>query len=126
MSANDQVPNPDTPVHEQLQKEHNNRLGAVYDAVYKFTQARQASLRRKCNDTVSVVLFNRRAKTIYQNQPLDSSNIFSEMIKHNAEPGTNFSVAIEQAGEVCLSNYDPQRYDIIEIYFFWNWILYYY
>lgn len=111
MSASDQVPIPNTFIHRILKDQHNNRLGAVYDAIYSFMEARQSSLdKRKCNDTSSVVLFDNSATTVYQNQPLDSFNNLLEMMKYECRGWTDFAVAIKQASEVCLRNYQKQRY----------------
>ncbi|RUP45100.1 hypothetical protein BC936DRAFT_148613 [Jimgerdemannia flammicorona] len=125
MTTTDCKPLPNTPVERQLRSTHNNRLGAVYDAVYRFVETRQSTLRSRAvggaasaspsnsNDTVSMVLFDDKVVTAFANKTLVGfSGMVSEMQKHLPRGGTSFGVGIKQATDICVQHHDPKRYDM--------------
>ncbi|RUS29883.1 hypothetical protein BC938DRAFT_480113 [Jimgerdemannia flammicorona] len=118
MDASDRKPLRNTPVEAKLRATHNNRLGAVYDAVIRFVDTRHSTLRNRAgvsaatssNDTLSLVLFGSKAKTVYTNRKLSgSAGLIEEMIKHHPSGATNFAAAIKQATDICVKNYDQSR-----------------
>ncbi|RUS25274.1 hypothetical protein BC938DRAFT_472396 [Jimgerdemannia flammicorona] len=126
MASTDCKPLPNTPVERQLRITHNNRLGAVYDAVHRFVHTRQSTLRNRAlggatstspsnsNDTVSMVLFDDKVVTAFANETLVGfGGVVSEMQKHLPRGGTSFGVGIKQATDVCVQHHDQRRVPVI-------------
>ncbi|RUS26294.1 hypothetical protein BC938DRAFT_470962 [Jimgerdemannia flammicorona] len=62
------------------------------------------------NDTLSLVLFESKAKTVIANRKLSGSDgLIEEMIKHYPSGGTDFAAAITQATAICVGNHDQSR-----------------
>ncbi|CAG8440721.1 9944_t:CDS:10, partial [Cetraspora pellucida] len=119
MNGRDKRPIQGTPIYESLVKNHNNRLGAVYNAVYSFLKARLSSQAAQyneavCRDTVSLILFDFEATIAIENQPFnDPENLLTIMLQHNSRTGTNFNAAILKAGYIIEKHFNPMKTNII-------------
>ncbi|RUS20076.1 hypothetical protein BC937DRAFT_86413 [Endogone sp. FLAS-F59071] len=125
MALCDMRPLQNTPVYRLLASTHNNRLGAVYDAINRFLETRLTTLRNRAtgasmpspavNDKISLVLFNHSATTIYANRDLltGSAGFITQMNQHTASGGTDFAHAMNEVTNVCIQHHDPSRVPII-------------
>ncbi|RUS18258.1 hypothetical protein BC937DRAFT_88981 [Endogone sp. FLAS-F59071] len=125
MTLKDMRPLRNTPVYRLLAGTHNNRLGAVYDAINRFLETRLTTLRNRAtgasmpspavNDKISLVLFNHSATTIYANRDLStgSAGFITQMSQHTASGGTSFAQAMNEVTNVCIQHHDPSRVPII-------------
>ncbi|RHZ89868.1 hypothetical protein Glove_9g264 [Diversispora epigaea] len=115
MSGSDHKPEYDNIKLECLKSKHNNRLGAVYEAVYKFILKIRNSRNAKSGqikfdaqtvsknfmDTVSLVLFNSSTKVVYENEDLSNPDAFLEkMIQYKPTGSTSFSKGIKKASQI--------------------------
>lgn len=117
MRQTDRQPLRNTPVSRRLQRYANNRLGAVYSALYSFCRARQSygtgefeavvSSRR---DAYSVVLFNGVAtRAITNDFDQDADGIVNTLLHHSIDFGTDFTLALDTARDVMLEHWSPDR-----------------
>ncbi|CAJ0875333.1 10269_t:CDS:10 [Entrophospora sp. SA101] len=121
MGFNDRKPleNIRSNIRQKIAQKHNNRLGAVYSAVYSFMETRLTSQRNLTQgainkDTISLILFNSSTIVPIENQPLsDADKFLGTMVQHNASGGTNFDLAIQKAGFLVDKYYDPTKTNII-------------
>ncbi|CAG8578190.1 5341_t:CDS:10, partial [Racocetra persica] len=119
MSRGDNKPLQNTPVYNLLIAQHNNRMGAVYSAVYSFMEARLAAqarsqLQSTNKDTVSLILFNGEVIVPFENHVLtDSKMMLNQMLPHGARGGINFNLAIQKAGSLINNYFDPARVNVI-------------
>ncbi|RUO97180.1 hypothetical protein BC936DRAFT_140849 [Jimgerdemannia flammicorona] len=111
-----------SPIANLLRPRHDNRLGAVYDAVYRFMEARQTTSRNRAaggseltsNDRVSLLLFNEKATTVFVNRPIvEHTELMAEMLKYHAMEGTFFGAGIRRATEILVQHHDPSRIPFI-------------
>ncbi|CAG8488857.1 9634_t:CDS:10 [Gigaspora rosea] len=118
MSRSDKKPLCNTPVYNLLKTYHDNRIGAVYTAVYIFMEARlaaQRSLFQSTNkDTISLILFDHEVIIPFENHVLtDSESMLNQMLPHRARGGTNFNLAIQAAGSLINTYFDPTRVNVV-------------
>ncbi|CAI2161944.1 15836_t:CDS:10 [Funneliformis geosporum] len=109
MNGKDKKPIPGFPIYNKLMKNHDNRIGAVYHAVYQFMDARIKSAPANQNQAM-------RDKVIvpFENRDLtDPNELLNEMIKHQARGGTDFNLAIQKAGFLIATYFDATRANII-------------
>ncbi|GBB83175.1 hypothetical protein RclHR1_00010057 [Rhizophagus clarus] len=121
MKNNDKKPISDHPIYNDLKKKHNNRIGAVYQAVYYFMESRINSAKVKPNqvslamrDTVSLILFHKEVIIPFKNRDLtDTKDLLHIMLKHNVSKGTDFRLAIQEAGSLIDDYFEPKKENII-------------
>jgi hypothetical protein len=111
MASNDHRPPPDAPMTNQIQQFANNRLGAVYSALYRFWSTRHlattpnrdgAGARR---DAYSVILFNGTTTQVLINDLTSTPDqLLATVLRYEADDGTNFSIAL-QTGQVVMEKY---------------------
>jgi len=77
---------------------HQNNLGALYEACHSFLETRAG-----CKDIVSCILYNDKAVTHFQHQPVDPEALTREMMKVAADGNTHFGNAMKQL-EVLLDS----------------------
>ncbi|RUS20070.1 hypothetical protein BC937DRAFT_86448, partial [Endogone sp. FLAS-F59071] len=116
MSFRDMRPSENVPISDLLRSGHNNRLGAVYEAIYRFMETRKNTLEKRTmgrsfaasNDTMSLVLFDLKTQIVVEDRDLigQSELVVEKMIKYSVEGGTNFSVAINEAARICKDHQD--------------------
>jgi len=130
MSASDRLPLTEGPVAERIQGLENNRLGAVYSALYNFWSARHAAvaagqreLGAQCRgqgpdftrrDSYSVILFHNWAKTVVANDVKSSPDqLLDIVLRHGPSGGTDFATAFRRAHYVMVKNWSLQRIPIM-------------
>ncbi|CAG8493935.1 13962_t:CDS:10 [Dentiscutata erythropus] len=123
MNERDRRPLQNTPIYNTLTQTHNNRLGAVYNAVHSFLTTRfttQNALSTTLNtvaasrDTISLVLFDHEVVVGIENEPLSNHNSFiNTMLQYNARGGTDFNKAIQKAGFLIEKHFDPTKTSVV-------------
>ena len=111
MNDSDRIPSPGAPMTNIISQFANNRLGAVYSALYGFWSARHtAATAGARRDAYSVILFNSGSKTILSNDLTSSPDeLLGAMLGHQADGGTNFSEALRAGRVVMKRNWDTDR-----------------
>ncbi|CAG8666367.1 3500_t:CDS:1, partial [Funneliformis mosseae] len=80
--------------------------------VYSFLHTRLQTIPRsaRIQDTVSIILFNQQASVPYVHQSLTDANIILKiLVQHLPSGGTDFGSAIEQAGSLIDTYFDPKK-----------------
>ncbi|CAI2161360.1 13694_t:CDS:10 [Funneliformis geosporum] len=121
MSEKDKKPLRYHPGYNELIIDHNNRTGAVYQAVYQFMETRFASAQTNQNqvssalrDSVTLILFDHKIVVPFENQNLTNmKELLNIMLQYKAGGGTNFDNAIQKAGYLITSYFDPTKANII-------------
>ncbi|KAH9014402.1 hypothetical protein EDB85DRAFT_2295948 [Lactarius pseudohatsudake] len=116
MSCNDRRPLANAPATNQIMRSANNRLGAVYSALYSFWSARHAAVTTgqqtvgARRDAYSIVLFNERATSILANDFTNSSDqLLTIVLGHQASGGTNFAEALRAGQTVMMQHWGTER-----------------
>jgi len=117
MSCTDRQPLANAPATIQIQRSANNRLGAVYSALYSFWSARRAATtaNRQATgarrDAYSVILFNHTTTHVLTNDFTSSPNqLLGAVLRHQADGGTNFSAALQTGRAVMERNWRTERF----------------
>lgn len=117
MSCTDRRPLANAPATNQITRSANNRLGAVYSALYSFWSARHAAATSgqqvvgARRDAYSIVLFNEGATTILANDFRSSPDeLLHLVLPHQASGGTNFSEALRTGGEAMIRHWSTERF----------------
>ncbi|KAF8260139.1 hypothetical protein EI94DRAFT_1897819 [Lactarius quietus] len=117
MSSRDRQPLSDAPATDRIRKKTNNRLGAVYSAVYSFWSARHAAVtsgqqeigvRR---DAYSIILFDDTAKDVVVNDFTSTPDQLLNIVldKKTRGGGTNFTAALQAAEAMMINNWSAER-----------------
>jgi hypothetical protein len=117
MSCNDRHPLPDAPMTNQIQWSANNRLGAVYSALYSFWSARHAATTANRQsvgarrDAYSVILFNSVTTQVLTNDFTSSPDqLLGAVLRYGANGGTNFSQALRHGQTMMEHNWSTERF----------------
>jgi len=120
MAGTDRRPLDDAPVTDLIRQHADNRLGAVYSALYSFWSARSvavtagqraAGARR---DAYSVILFNKITKNVLVNDFTSTpEELLGFVLAEGPSYGTDFTAALEAAGAVMERNWNPERTPIM-------------
>ncbi|CAB4409761.1 unnamed protein product [Rhizophagus irregularis] len=118
MTQSDRKPIKNTPIYNRLKEKHNNRLGAVYNAVHSFLHTRLQSTSNlaaaRVQDTVSIILFNNKVIVPYENQSLeDADAMLNNLLQYSACGGTDYDIAIANAGQLIDKCFDPKKANVI-------------
>ena len=91
--------------------DHDNRLGAVFMALYSFWKARLDCVGGPSGDAYSLIFFNHRPSTSIEND-FDSSpdELLDAALQFDAKGGADFTGALERAEIVMTSNWSTERY----------------
>lgn len=116
MGATDRRPLANTPVTAKISRTCNNRLGAVYSALYSFWTSRQAAIQNSGHadavrrDSYSVILFHSSAQTVISNdfnsQP---DQLLDTVLQHHAGAGTSFVTALNMAHSIMEQHWSSER-----------------
>jgi hypothetical protein len=124
MSFTDRGPLADAPMTNRILRFSNNRLGAVYSALYGFwsarhaavTAARQAAGARR--DAYSVILFDSATTTILTNDFTSTPDqLLDAVLNYQAGGGTNFAGALQTGRAVMEQNWSTERLVFRSVYF---------
>ncbi|KZW03814.1 hypothetical protein EXIGLDRAFT_4132 [Exidia glandulosa HHB12029] len=114
MGYTDILPLAGTPVTNLIARHTNNRLGAVYSAVYTMWAARHgagAALRR---DAYSVILFSNTATTIVENDlASDPGTLLGRLLGHAPVWGTDFDNALRETQRVMEAQWNNDRAPVV-------------
>ena len=117
MSLTDLCPPPEEPMTDLIQQFANNRLGAVYSALYGFWSSRhdavaadrQAIGARR--DAYSVILFEGATTRILTNDFTSTPDqLLGTVLPHQADGGTNFTEALRTGRNVMEQNWSTERF----------------
>ena len=116
MSYSDHRPLTNTPVSAQIQRSHNNRLGAVYSALHSFWTSRHAAVTGQGaavasrRDAYSVILFDHTISTVITNDfASDPQTLLNAVLRYGAAGGTNFELALGAASTVMRQHWSSER-----------------
>jgi hypothetical protein len=116
MSSDDRLPLDDAPATDRIRQRANNRLGAVYSALYSFWSARHAAVSSgqettgARRDAYSVIMFNFKTRNVVTNDFTSSPDELLDIVLNTeAEGGTNFAVALRASQAVMVENWDTER-----------------
>ncbi|KAN0136209.1 hypothetical protein V8E53_006069 [Lactarius tabidus] len=111
MSCTDRRPLANAPATNQITRSANNRLGAVYSALYSFWSARHAAVTAgqqtvgARRDAYSIVLFNESDTSVLVNDFTSSPDqLLTIALAHQASGGTNFAAAL-RAGQTAMTQH---------------------
>ncbi len=117
MSRGDRRPIPDAPAADRIQEKANNRLGAVYSALYSFWSARYAAVTSgqqaigARRDAYSIILFDDTAKNAVVNDFTSTPDqLLDGVLNERAKGGTNFTAAIQASQAVMIDNWSTERF----------------
>jgi len=120
MSYNDCYPLTDAPMTNQIQRSANNRLGAVYSALYSFWSSRHAAITANREavgarrDAYSVILFNEGTTQILTNDFTSTPDqLLAIVLRHQAGGGTNFTAALQTGQTVMEQNWSAERFAVL-------------
>jgi hypothetical protein len=116
MSSTDRGPLADAPMTNRIRQSSNNRLGAVYSALYSFWSARQAAVtagRQAAStrrDAYSVILFNSVTTSILTNDFTSTPDqLLDAVLVHRAGGGRNVSEALRAGRVIMEQNWSTER-----------------
>lgn len=115
MDGSDRRPLSNTPVTALIQRTANNRLGAVYSALYGFWASRHAATTgsnaaANRRDAYSVVLFDSSAQAVISNDfTSDPATLLGRVVAYRAGGGTNFGLALDTAKVLMEQHWSTER-----------------
>ncbi|KAH9027877.1 hypothetical protein EDB85DRAFT_1892774 [Lactarius pseudohatsudake] len=120
MSNIDRRPLDNAPATDRIRERVDNRLGAVYSALYSFWSARHTAVATDQQtigvrrDAYSVILFNATTKNVVVNDFTSSPDqLLDIVLNEQTEWGTNFAVALQAGQEVMADNWSTERTPIM-------------
>ena len=119
MSSDDRRPLANAPATDRICEVANNRLGAVYSALYSFWSAHHAAMTSgqqtigARRDAYSVILFNAATKNVVVNDFRSSPDQLLDIVLNEQTAwGTNFAAAVKASQEVMVDNWNTERFEI--------------
>ncbi len=116
MSSTDRRPLADAPATDLIRQYTDNRLGAVYSALYSFWSARNAAVTAgqqvvgARRDAYSIVFFSRRTKNVLVNDFTSTpGQLLGLVLAERPSNGTNFTAALEAARAIMEQNWSTER-----------------
>jgi hypothetical protein len=117
MGRSDRRPLPDAPASDRIRKNADNRLGAVYSALYSFWSARHAAVtlgqeaigaRR---DAYSIILFESTTQNAVINDFTSTPDqLLDVVLTERARGGTNFTEALQAGKAIMINNWSTERF----------------
>jgi len=113
MNNDDKKPLENSPVYERIRARMDNRLGAVYSALYSFWSARQAAVGLK-RDANTVILHAQGTQSVCENDSKRSPSELLDLLLPNGPKGGNcFDVALKAADAAISKWWDDARPPVI-------------
>jgi hypothetical protein len=116
MSSTDRRPLADAPATDLIRQYADNRLGAVYSALYSFWSARNAAVTAgqqvvgARRDAYSIVFFSRRTKNVLVNDFTSTpGQLLGLVLAERPFLGTNFTAALQAARAIMEQNWSTER-----------------
>lgn len=118
MGQPDRRPLPDTPGSERIRRYCDNRLGAVYSALYSFWVARNATVTATAQtarrDAYSVILFDAAASTLFANDfTRTPDQLLREIAKQRPGWGTDFEGALKTTEALMRQHWSTERTPVV-------------
>ncbi|PAV19468.1 hypothetical protein PNOK_0440200 [Pyrrhoderma noxium] len=118
MGHTDRRPLENLPATQRITQVANNRLGAVYTALYSFWVARHAAMNQGApqnrRDAYSTILFNSSPVEIYGNDFHSTPDqLIDRLLQQQAGRGTDFDAALVKANELMVRYWSPERSPVI-------------
>ncbi|CAG8501198.1 7794_t:CDS:10 [Ambispora gerdemannii] len=119
MSSEDCKPLHQRSTTSRLLRNHQNRLGAVYEAVHTFFRTRKNSgkatrIGAVDRDITSLILFNSVATVVFENQSLSNiEELLNKMMKFTPTGNTSYYEGLKKASEIIEKYHDPKRTNVI-------------
>ena len=118
MSLQDQQPLSNSAGIDRIVRKANNRLGAVFSAIYSFWIARQAAVDRISplgggrRDAYSLIFFNNKpSMSSIENDSIRSPDrLLSAALAFGIHGGRDFNSALERTQELITSHWSAERY----------------
>ena len=119
MSNTDRLPLADAPATNQIRRKANNRLGAVYSALYGFWSARHAAFTSGSGhetagvrrDAYSIIMFKHTAKNVVVNDFTSSPDELLDIVLNTrADGNTNFAAALRASQVVMVDHWSTERF----------------
>ena len=113
MNKKDRTPFENSPVYGRIRARMNNRLGAVYSALYSFWSARQTAVGLQ-RDANTVILHAEGTQSVCENDKTRSPDELLDLLLPNGpNGGNNFDRALEAADAVISKWLDDARPPVI-------------
>lgn len=113
MNKNDRKPLENSPVCGRIRSRMNNRLGAVYSAVYSFWSARQAAVGHE-RDANTIILHAQGTQSVCENDTTRSPDELLDLLLPNSPKGGNcFDLALKAADTIISKWWDDSRPPVI-------------
>ena len=115
MGKTDRKPLSGTPVSDRIRRNCDNRLGAVYSALYSFWTARHATqassgAHATRKDAYSVVLFDANVTTLIANDfDKTPDELLRIVLKYEPKWGTNYTGALEATAALMRQHWSSER-----------------
>jgi hypothetical protein len=119
MRNKDRRPSADAPAADLIRQHADNRLGAVYSALYGFWSARHAAIIADAvteqgtgtrPDAYSVVLFSEQTTNVMVNDFTSTPDkLLATVLAERPSRGTNFSEALGAARAIMEENWSTER-----------------
>jgi hypothetical protein len=113
MGKRDSAPLSGTPVTQRIASVANNRLGAVYSALYSFWSARANAIAAAGGirgDAYSVIIFNNRTEPCFENDlNMDAGGLLNIMLRYNANGATDFNQALQLTETIMERHWNASR-----------------
>ena len=117
MSLKDRRPLANKPTTDRIRRSADNRLGAVYSALYGFWSSNHAATGRRqtcaCRDAYTVILFDSDATPILINDIKSTPNqLLDTVLVHQTGSGTDFSGALRAGRAAMEQSWTRERFVI--------------
>jgi hypothetical protein len=116
MTSSDRRPLADAPAAALIRQHADNRLGAVYSALYSFWSARHSAVTvgqqgaGARHDAYSIVLFSKQAKNVLVNDFTRTPiQLLDVVLAERPSFGTNFSEALGAARIIMEQHWSTER-----------------
>lgn len=114
MSITDIRPSPSTPAYERIASVADNRLGAVYSALYSFWSARANALAvtggHLRNDAYSAIVFEGHSNVCFENDlSMEPGELLDIMLHQLPAGGTAFDSALDLTKSTMEAHWNVQR-----------------
>ena len=114
MSGGDRKPLPDHPSTARIIRTANNRLGAVYQAMFSFWTARAQALDRSAGnnrrDAYSAILFESTPIKVFSNDFTSTPDqLLNRFLTYYSTGGTNFDSALRTTQQIMDECWSTER-----------------
>jgi len=116
MDSSDRCPRPGAQMTDIIRQSANNRLGAVYSALYGFWSSRHDAVAgdRKANearrDAYSIILFDHTTMPVLINNFTSTPDqLLAAILRYQTGGGTDFSVALQAGQNVMEQSWSTER-----------------